>query len=241
MPNSPLSGFDYFITGLGLITKKDIRSFVIIPLLINILLFSALIFYSWLEFQTVKAQIIAWLPEWLQWLEWLLVPLFIFIALIVIFVAFAWIGNIIGGYFNGKLAQAVERHLTDKTIQALPSIGLLSTIGEIVGTILYILSRVIILLILSFIPVVNVISPILWFAFSAWLLNLEYSSYPGENHGYKPSEQRKILKNKKILSLSFGSITLMATLIPIVNFFVMPIAVAGATAMWIREYSDYLK
>jgi len=238
MPNSPVSGFDYFITGLGLITKKGIRPFVIIPLLINILLFSALIFYSWLKFQTVKAEIIAWLPDWLHWLEWLLIPLFIFVALIVIFVAFAWIGNIIGGYFNGKLSEAVERHLTGKTPQALASISLFSTINEMMGTLFYILFWIIILLILSIIPVINVISPILWFAFSAWLLSLEYTSYPRDNHGCRPSKQRKILKNKRLLALSFGSITLMATLIPIVNFFVMPVAVAGATAMWIREFSE---
>jgi len=238
MPNSPLSGIHYFTTGFSLITKKGIRSFVIIPLLINILLFSALIFYSWLKFQTVKTQIIAMLPDWLQWLEWLLVPLFIFVVLMILFIAFAWIGNIIGGYFNEKLSKAVEYHLTGKIPQTTSSAGVLSTMNEVMGTIFYIVFRVIILLILSIIPVINVISPILWFAFSAWLLNLEYTSYPRDNHGFKPSEQRKLLKNKKILSLSFGSITLMATLIPIVNFFVMPVAVAGATVMWIREFPE---
>jgi uncharacterized protein involved in cysteine biosynthesis len=32
------------------------------------------------------------------------------------------------------------------------------------------------------------------------------------------------------------------TLIPIANFFVMPVAVAGATAMWVKEWrEDHLR
>ena len=66
-------GFGYVFSGLSLITQKGIRPFVVVPLLINIVLFSGGI---WLA----KSQLDYWmtrlLPNWLTWLEWLLWPIF---------------------------------------------------------------------------------------------------------------------------------------------------------------------
>jgi CysZ protein len=235
-------GIKYFIIGLGLIFKKGIRPFVIIPLFINITLFTAVIFYLLLKFQVLtemlNIHVIAKLPEWLQWLEWLIIPMVIILAIIAIFVILAWIGNFIGSFFNEKLSASVEYHLTGKFPHPLSSISIAVTVKEIIGTIVHILFWVSILLILSFIPLINLISPFLWLAFSGWLLTLEYTSYVRDNHSYTPSEQRKLLKNKKLLSFSFGGIVLAMTLFPIVNLFIMPIAVAGATAMWVREFPD---
>jgi len=237
-----LSGLKYFIIGFNLIFKKGIRSFVVMPLLINISLFTAVIFYIISQYQlftqAFNTHVMAKLPEWLQWLDWLIIPVATVLALMVIFLVFAWLGNFIGGFFNEKLAEAVERHLTGKMPQPLPSMSLSAVVGETFGTIFHILFWIVILLILSIIPVVNVISPFLWFIFSGWLLTLEYTSYIRDNRGHKPSEQRKILKNKKLLSFSFGGIVLAVTLFPLINLFVMPIAVAGATAMWVREFPN---
>ena len=44
------------------------------------------------------------------------------------------------------------------------------------------------------------------------------------------------LREKRLLALGFGAATLLMTLIPFVNFLVMPAAVAGATAMWVHEW-----
>ena len=55
------------------------------------------------------------------------------------------------------------------------------------------------------------------------------------NHNIRFKEQRARLGQKKLLSLGFGGSTLLATMIPLVNFFVMPAAVAGATALWVEQ------
>ncbi|MDT8372288.1 MAG: sulfate transporter CysZ, partial [Gammaproteobacteria bacterium] len=47
--------------------------------------------------------------------------------------------------------------------------------------------------------------------------------------------QRQILKQKRLLALGFGLATLGATMIPIVNFLVIPAAVAGATALYLER------
>ncbi len=247
MPNHPLSGIHYFFKGFALIIKPGIRRFVLIPLFINIFLFSALIYYGWLQYQTLSDKLTAllqdWLPNW-EWLltllHWLLLPLIMVTALIVIFFTFTFVANSISGVFNSLLAEAVEKHLTGKAIEspAEPWSNLIIGITwGVIEPLWYYLKWVIVLSILSLIPVVNLISPLLWFWFGAWLVSLEYADAPLANHGYKPPVQRQILAKKRLLTFSFGSTVLAAMLIPGVNLLVMPVAVAGATSMWVHEFA----
>ena len=50
-------------------------------------------------------------------------------------------------------------------------------------------------------------------------------------------EIRQRLRGRPVLSLGFGAATAVLTLIPVVNFIAMPSAVAGATALWVREFA----
>jgi len=101
----------------------------------------------------------------------------------------------------------------------------------------YVLRWVIPLFLLSLIPVVNFIAAPLWLYFSSWMLAIDYHDYPMGNHQLKFSQQRILLKQKRTLALGFGGATLVATMIPLINFLVIPAAVAGATALYI----DHLK
>lgn len=78
--------------------------------------------------------------------------------------------------------------------------------------------------------------PILWMIFTAWMLALEYTSFPMGNHGLLFSQQRDRLRKKRLTVLGFGGATLLMTLIPVVNFLAMPVAVAGATALWVEQF-----
>lgn len=248
MPNHPLSGIYYFFKGLALITKPGIRRWVFIPLFINISLFSGLIYYSWLYYQTFIEKsthfLQHWLPDW-EWListiHWLMMPLFMIITIIVIFLTFTLVANLISAPFNGFLATAVEKYLKKKPIE-YPSSPLLQEIfafpGIFLAKLFYYLRWVIILFIISLIPGVNLISPILWLLLSAWFVSLEYIDAPLGNYGFRPAKQRQILAKKRLLAFSFGSTVLVMMMIPIINFLVMPAAVAGATCLWVREFAD---
>jgi CysZ protein len=75
----------------------------------------------------------------------------------------------------------------------------------------------------------------LWVLFSAWALALDYHDYPMGNHQLLFKQQRKIMRQHRRLALGFGLATLGATMIPVVNFLVIPAAVAGATALYLDE------
>ncbi len=92
-----------------------------------------------------------------------------------------------------------------------------------------------VLLLISLIPLVNFAAPFLWVIFGSWLLSLEYLDYPMGNHELIFTRQRQILAARKGLSLGFGTSVMVLTSIPLLNFIVMPVAVAGATVLWVEQ------
>ena len=58
------------------------------------------------------------------------------------------------------------------------------------------------------------------------------------NHKVKFSEQRRLQRKNRLFSLGFGGVTMGASMIPLVNFIVMPTAVIAATMIWVEQYSD---
>lgn len=100
---------------------------------------------------------------------------------------------------------------------------------------IYFALRAVPLLILLLVPAINVVASLLWVLFSAWMMAVQYIDYPMANHGLFFKEQRARLRKRPLLAWSFGGLVMLCTMIPLVNFFVMPAAVAGATLVWVRE------
>lgn len=234
-------GFGYMLQGLGLISKPGVKRFVVIPIIINVLLFVIGIIVAG---NYVDSLINEYIPDdAYAWLKTLLVIVFYLLALIVVFFTFSIMVNIIGAPFNGYLAAAVEKQLTgknppgsDRNLMAEFLVVMLSEAKKWGYYLLIAIPLAIISLILFFIPVVNFIIPVLWFIFGAWMFSIEYSDYPMGNYGLTFSEIRKTVSTKRMLTLGFGSAVTLATMIPIINFIVMPVAVAGATAMRVNEF-----
>lgn len=243
MIDNPLGGIKYLFKGLQLIASPGLRRYVIIPLLVNTLVFIAVIWFGFGQIGNLIDWLMAKLPEWLQWLSWLLYIVFGLICLLVMFFTFSLLANVIAAPFNDLLCTAVARRIAGRDIfsesdqkpflqQIVPS--MLNEVKKLA----YFIGWSIPFLILLVIPGINIVGAILWFLFSAWMLNMEYMDYPMSQRNLNFTEQRARLKKRKILSFAFGSTISAATLIPIVNFLVMPAAVAGATALWFDQYKD---
>lgn len=241
MSGSLLTGAGYVLTGLRWLPKAGVRGFVAMPLLINTVLFGVGIWWSTGQFERFDQYVQGLLPTWLAWLHWLLWPLFILTALVVLVYTFTVVANLIAAPFNGVLVERVERLATPGAPRPATPLNwkdlALSPLAE-VRKLLYFIGWAIPLVVLSFVPVVNAIAPVLWALFSAWMLALEYADYPLGNRGLNFREQRRFLRRHWPLTLGFGGMTLLLTLIPVLNFLVMPAAVIGATLMWVREAPD---
>jgi CysZ protein len=239
--NQVFTGASYLFKGFGLINKKGIRPFAYIPMVINTLLFSIAIWFGYAQFdQWMSSLIPNWMPDWLlSVLMWIIWPLFTALIALVVFFTFSIIANILAAPFNGVLAEVVEVHLSGQAPTAIPWQKILKDaplmIWNEIKKLLYVLKWIIPLFILSWIPVVNFIAPVLWMLFSSWMLAIDYHDYPMGNHQILFSEQRDTLKQHRLLVLGFGGATLAATMVPLINFIVIPAAVAGATALYLER------
>ncbi len=240
MKGNPFLGARYLLRGFSLIFKPGLRSYVVVPLLINIVLFSILILVGAQQFN----RLMLWLlPEWLAWLRGLLWPLFALTISGIAFFTFLTVCNLIAAPFNGLLAERVEERLRGRVKNPpLQLTQVLSTfipalISEL-NKIMYFALRALPLLILFLIPGVNIIASVLWMIFSAWILALEYADFPMGNHDIKFAEQRVLLQKKRFMVWGFGAAILLLLMIPIVNFLAMPTAVVGATVMWVEEFDQ---
>ena len=240
MVSNAVSGAGYLLQGMRLIARPKLRQFVLIPLLINILVFSGAIYLGVAQFEHFVAFLDSQMPSWLSWLEWVLWPLFVLLLLIVVFYGFGMVANLIAAPFNSLLAEKVEAILIGRSVEqssdyARMLADLLPTLRDEIWKVLYALLWSLPFLALLLVPVAG---PVLWFFFSAWILTVQYSDYPMGNHGLTFREMRRRLRERRAVTLGFGSAAVCLGMIPVVNFILMPSAVAGATLMWVREFRD---
>jgi len=231
--NNPVLAASYLFKGFALLGSAPLRHFILIPILINLVLYSAALT---LGYYYIDSLINAFIPSWLHWLQWLLWPLFFVSFFIVGFFSFTILANLIAAPFYGKLAAKTLTLINPDAI-AVSEQPLTKVLLAESKRVLYILRLAIPLLILSFIPGLNLIAPLLWALFSAWSMSLEYMAYPLENAGILFIEQKQLLKSIRWGALSFGGIAVLGLSIPIINIIIAPTAVIAAT-LYVNEVSE---
>ncbi len=242
------SGVDYFFLGFELISKPGIRLFVLLPLLVNVLLFGTAFYFLFAQIDPLVLWVTDLIPDWLEWLKqgvaFFVWPLAVFIILLFSAFIFGTLANWIAAPFNGLLAERIELILTGKEPDGGAMLELVKDIPRTIGRefvkLVYYIPRAVVFLIIFFL--LPVIGQIIWFLFTAWMMAVQYCDYPFDNHKVKFTTMRKALAKRKGLSFSFGIMVTVCSMVPILNFIVMPVAICGATAMWVDNYrQDYIK
>ncbi len=234
------SGASYFFKGFSLIKQKGIRRFVFIPLAINALLFSFAFYFVYLELSNYMESIMSWLPSWLDWLSVVLWPLAVITILVIFSFIFSTVANWLAAPFNGLLSEKMEAILSGNEA---PKGSMLDIVKDIPRTLsrewqklAYYLPRAIgFFIIMWLLPVVG---QVIWFLFIAWMMAIQYKDYPFDNHKVPFAIMKQMLKQKQGISYSFGITVALFSMIPIVNLVVMPVAICGATAIWVDHYKD---
>lgn len=235
-------GLGYLGEGFGLIRQPGLRLFVLIPLVLNILLFGVLFYFVAELFALMIAAVMSWLPDWtwLQALDWLFWILYSIVILLMLAYGFVILANLIGSPFYGYLSELTEKHLTGQEVSTDDSWA--SIIKDIpralwreAQKIAYYLPRAIGLFIIGLIPVVNLIAALLWFLFNCWMMALQYVDYPADNHKVSFPALRRQLGATRLSAFGFGLPVALGAMVPVLNLVVVPAAVCGATAYWVRE------
>lgn len=240
MPLFLFAGPRYLGEGLGLVLTPGLRLFVLLPLLVNLLLFVGLVYLALDRFEGWVEVFMPNLPQWLAFLQYLLWPLFVVLVALMVFFSFNLAASLIAAPFNGFLSEKVEMVVRGEDVSPPFSwrelLGMLPrTLAREMRKLAYFVPRALALLVLSFIPVMNVVAPPLWLLLGVWMMAVQYVDYPADNHRMSWDRMLDWLRARRMTSLSFGAATYFALLVPGLNVLLMPAAVAGATVLWVRE------
>ncbi len=240
MQGSPGSALEYFLAGARLIMQPGLRRFIFIPLLANVAIFILLTLLLINRFQEAFSALQAITPTWLEWLTWVLWPLLSLLFLVVYGYSFNLITNLIAAPFFGILAGKLEQQLTGVAPPDEPWGQLIPrTLKRELVKLWYFVSRgalvFLLFIALFFIPGANLLGIFIATLWSCWCMAVQYADYPADNHqtGFRPL--RRALNRQGLTSYSYGGLILLGSMIPVVNIFVTPIAVAGATRYWVAE------
>lgn len=237
-------GSRYALQGFALVTRPGVRLYVVIPLIINIVLFIAAIGAAIASLDYAITAFDKWLDDWpawiqwfMQWFQWLIWLLFVLFGATVVFFSFSIVANIVASPFNGMLAEAVECRIVGGA--AMPAFSWSRLPAEFARTLraelrklVYIGLRALPLFVITLIPGIQLFAPFLWFAFGAWMLSIEYIDCPLGNHGLVFPRVLEDVRARRSLAFGFGATMTLLTVIPVVNFVAMPVGVAGATKLY---------
>ncbi len=241
MKGNPLRGGGYLLRGLQMLPQPGIRHFVIVPLLVNILLFLGAIWLLIDQFDYWVAYWMGFLPQWLDFLDFLLWPLFAVVVLVLVYYSFNLVANLIAAPFNGFLAEKVERSLRGETVVDEGWGAVLALVPRALGRELaklaYYLPRFLLVLALTFVPLLNLAAPLIWFLFGAWMMAIQYCDYPMDNNKVSFKEMKLMLKRQRLTSVGFGGLVSLGLMVPVLNLVLMPAAVIGATLYWVEEHA----
>ncbi|MEQ3695793.1 MAG: sulfate transporter CysZ [Pseudomonadales bacterium] len=246
-PQVPISSFTYVAKGLRLLLDKRIRPFVVIPIAINAILFIGLNIYVFSHLGEWNQWLVdTYLPDW-DWLRALVGWLVAILATLGILVGSAYTFNFVAGLiaapFNGLLAEKAEELLSGrKPPPEKISSMVWRTLGRELRKLGYFIPRALGVLLgcflLGFVPVIGLIAPFLAFAWAAWSLCIQYSDYCFDNHQIDFNESLSKLRKTRPQSYGFGATIAGASMIPIINWFVMPAAVIGGVVYWVERHQD---
>lgn len=232
-----MKGLKALLTGFELLLTPGLKRFVLVPVLVNLAVFVLLMvtLLGWLGGWVVLAQ--DFLPGWLDWLAWLIQPLAFVFALILFVFGFTVLNGFIAAPFYGVLAEKVELHLDPAAVIPSETLGSMisRTLLRELSKWLWYVPRALVLLAISLVPVINLISPLLWLGFGAWVMTIEYRDYLNDNHGHDLALTRQQAWAEPLDSGVFGLLVLMLVSIPLVNLLVPSAAVAGATAWGVSQ------
>ncbi|MBQ1782718.1 MAG: sulfate transporter CysZ [Gammaproteobacteria bacterium] len=239
--HQPLSAIDHLSHGARLIWRPELRLFVLMPMLANILLLGGLCWWALAQLDALDLWLIGWLPSWLEWITGLLWPLAVLTLLLGVALVFNLVGNWIAAPFNGLLAERTEILLRGQAGAELSVKQMAADLPRIMKRewqkLAHFLPKAIGCLLLNFVPVVGtLLAPLAWFVLAAWMAAVQYADYPFDNHRVSFDEMKEALRERRGGALSFGAVVTLLTMVPLVNLVIMPVAVCGATSWWVAQF-----
>jgi CysZ protein len=227
-----------------LFAHPSLWKFVVIPALINVLLFGLMLYLLIPRVGTIAEWLLFELPFELgaEWLEtgfrYLLASVLGVLSVVAAYVFVLLFGGIAASPFNDLLSERAERILLRRDEAENRDEMMIWGIFRGIGASLFLLVSYLLLmawvLLLNIIPGLGPpIAAILGTILSALFLTVEYSDAPIDRRGGGLRRKFEAVEGHRTLSVGFGLGASLLLWIPFLNFLTIPIAAAGGTALGI--------
>ncbi len=225
-------GIIYILHGISMLHHRQIRPFVLAPLLINILIFALATWYVWNRGSELSEYLEFELPDWLAFIRFLVIPVLLVAFMVISYYVFALLAGIIAAPFNGILAAKAEEVIRGQTMMDEPVSETVKDIPRILlhtlRVLLYTLPKMLLSFLLLLIPLVG---QLLWLLCSGWLTSVGYLDCAGDNHHRSLRDLLHTMRSRRSTCIGFGMAIYFMMMIPVLNLFVIPVAVCGATRL----------
>jgi len=243
----PVSNFSHgFLSHLGsarfILDHPGLLKLVAVPFLINLLVFSGMVYLGMDFFNNSVIHLIpqgdAWYWALLYYFLWTLAVL---VTAVLVFFSFTVVGNLIAAPFNDLLSERTEHLLAGQRDEASFSLRVfgqdaLRTLAVEVRKILLFVAAMLFLLLLNLIPVIgSMVYSVLAVALTLFFLAMEYMGFVFSRKRMNFAEQRRYIFARKMTMLGFSVGVLALLAIPFVQFICIPLAVVGATRLWCED------
>ena len=234
------AGFSYpFKAGHFLISNPRLLVYVLIPFLINMIVFAGAV---WFGLGFFEETVTAMIPQGDEW-YWSVLYYFIWVVAVIAtavicFFLFTVVGNLIAAPFNDLLSEKTEMMLTGKQSDEPFRLGvfLRDSLHILLDDLLKIAAFVAGMLILFGFFLLPAVGPIFYSVLSilwtALFLVVEYTGFIFARHKLKFRDQRQFIRERKLASVGFGLGSLCLLAIPFLQFFTIPLGVIGAVHFW---------
>ncbi len=241
------AGLSYPLRGLGFISRHHLWGTAAIPIVVNVLLFAALVLATvWLVVPRLEALDAFLEPATDAWaitkgllaaLSWLIWIAAILLLLTLNSIVLLMLGQAVASPFLDLLSEKVEAIVLAKPAPSF-SMGralraVLVAVADLIWALVFWALVNLGLLLLNLLPAVgSTVAAALSFCFTALLLAQEFVglaltrqfvSYPG---------RFGVVWRNKGLGLGFGASTMLLLLVPVLNLLLLPLAAVGGTLLY---------
>ncbi|MCX7878249.1 MAG: EI24 domain-containing protein [Ignavibacteria bacterium] len=243
-----ITGFTYpFGTIRFFFSKPKIILYSVIPVIINLIVYSSAFIFSYNKLQSwIKS--ITGVDEnseiLINLLHYLLSFLSIMILLLICYFLFTIFGGLITAPFNEKISQLVEESFIKGEIENKPGFfeDLIHSISAELKKIIFYLILLIPVFFINFIPVAgSLISGILGLLLSCFYNALDFLDYPMTRKRLSFRKKLHVVKKGRYLTYGFGLISFLLMFLPVINVFTKPLLVVAGTSLYYeKNYERFL-
>ena len=227
-------GAGALIDGFRHLSHPALRAWVIWPILINLAVFAGL---AWLLTGWLTGSIqgvMDGLPEWLDFLRWIMWVLAVLMMALVFGVSFTTLTLLVGAPFYMVLTRRAMMLVSVEVFTSADN-GITALVQETVSAVLRELSKirrvipwVLLALVVSVIPVINVLAPIVWLLVNSWIFAFQFVDYPIDARQRPINETREWLTEHRTAAFGVGAGVALCASVPFLNVVAFPAAIIGA-------------